>query len=60
MLSPLPEPGPPPPVRGGPGRPTRSIDYGLAEAAIEAVRAALPYVYVGPPLIRLGLRAMFT
>lgn len=54
MLSPPPEPGPPPPVRGGPGRPIRSIDYGLAEAAIEAVKAALPYVYVGPPLIRVG------
>ena len=43
----------PPPVRGVPSR-SPSIDFSLVVKAIETVRNALPYIVVGPPLIRYG------
>lgn len=50
---PAPPPLRPPPIRGGPGKGFR-LDPSMAVKAIEAVKAALPLLTAGPPIVRTG------
>ncbi len=43
-----------PPVRGHFRQSNTGFDYGLAVKAIEAVKNLIPYLVIGPPLIRRG------